>query len=236
MNITITKRALITHTLRWYWKNSQLRKAIREVSENGMTHATAKTTRLPGLDRDTLIALISADPEALPAQVLAEYTVDELLELYRVVFMDDEEHQLGITMSPLTDKVGKHILPYVGVMVVFCLADILMKSAYGNNLTEEQLEGLTGLRWLAARRLHNFTKRLTRINADNNPTYGVRVEQNIAEVYLTKDGVPGDTEIALAVRTYPGNIPTVWRELSVRPTRFVWNQQEVSLLGKSDAA
>lgn len=236
MNTTITKRALITHNLRWYWKNVQLRKAIRSVSESGMTHDVVKTTKLPALDRDTLIALISADPEALPAQVLAEYTVDELLELYQAVFMDDEAHHIKIEMSPLTDKVGKHVLPYVGSMVVFCLADVLMKSEYGSKLSEEELEGLTGLRWLAAKRLHIFTKRLTRINADNNPTYGVQVSQGVAAVYLTKDAVPGDAEIALAARTYPGDIPTVWQEVSVRPTRIVWQSQQVDLLTKHNAA
>ena len=194
MNTAITTRVLITHKLRWYWTISSLRVQIREISEGSRPDQPDEYVQLPPISEDDLL------------KVIAHVTKDE--------------HLINVDQSPLTDKVGRHILPYTGVMAVFCLADNLMKSEVAAGFTEQELARLAGLRWLSARRLHAFTKRLTRINADNNPTYGMCVSDNEAQVYLVKPGRPNEQAINLATQTYTGDLPTVWREAVVTPTEI----------------
>lgn len=220
MNTPILKRELITHELKWYWKKPELRKEIRDWSEYGAIEHAPTFAALPALDEEQLNALLHRDADAWIARAMAEYDSSDIYSLYRYVFLGDESHAVHVEVSPMTDKLGRYVLPYVGVMVVYGIADRLI-TAYQAGVVELSIDAdlwLRQLRYLAARRLHLYTKRLTRMNVDNTPTYGVSVTANRVAQFWLRNGNPGNEEIILARQTYPGpHITTRLVHATVRP-------------------
>jgi len=219
MNTTITKRELITHELKWFWKKPELRKEIRHWSETGpIEHAPAFAV-LPDFDELHLWEVLETEPEAWSYKALQEYAMSDIYALYRYVFLQDERCAVQVDVSPMTDKLGRYILPYVGVMVVYAIADRMIEACRHNRLVLSADADLwvRQLRWMAARRLHLFTKKLTRLKADAVPTYGVCVQERSAQLYL-RHTCPNLSDVALAKQTYPGQtIPTYHVRMDVSP-------------------
>ena len=221
MNAPIIKRELITHELKWYWKKPELRKEIRTWSEFGAIEHAPAFAALPELDEEQLEDVLYRDLDAWVARAMAEYDSSELYALYRYVFLHDENHAVNVEVSAMTDKLERFVLPYVGVMAVYAIADRLI-TAYQAGALELSMDAdlwLRQMRFLAARRLHIFTKRLTRMNADNTPTYGVSINSKRIAQFWLRSSTPGYEETELAKQTYPGEyIATRLVHATIRPT------------------
>lgn len=225
MNSPITKRELVTHELKWYWKSPQLRKEIRDISEAGMIDHAPTTATLPDLDEEQLDSLMNRDADPIIVRAMAEYSSSDIYALYRYVFLQDETHRVQVEVSPMTDKLDRFVLPYVGVMTAYAIADRLI-AAYVAGALELSMDAdlwLRQFRYLAARRLHIFTKKLTRLNADDTPTYGVSITgARVAQFWLRKPTV-SDAEATLARQTYPGDhIDSRLVQATVTPTSITF--------------
>lgn len=207
MNTAIIKRELITHELKWYWKKPELRKEIRDCSEAGAIEHAPIFTLLPRLSEEQLDDIIYRDTNPLVVRAMAEYTSSDLYALYRSVFLHDDTYAINVEVSPMTDKLDRYVLPYVGVMAVYAIADRMI-AAYQVGTLEMSADAdlwLRQLRFMAARRLHIFTKKLTRMNADSTPTYGVSINSNRVAQFWLRDANPTEEDVLLAKQTYPGD-------------------------------
>lgn len=220
MNAPIIKRELITHELKWYWKKPELRKEIRTWSEFGAIEHAPTFAVLPELDEEQLEDVLYRDLDAWVARAMAEYDSSDLYALYRYVFLHDEAHAINVEVSAMTDKLERYVLPYVGVMAVYAIAD-RMVTAYQAGKLELSMDAdlwLRQMRFLAARRLHIFTKKLTKLNADNTPTYGVSITSDRVAQFWLRNSHPGTEETELARQTYPGeHITTRLVHATIRP-------------------